>query len=356
MIGLSFDDIAISEITLALFEDSGWYKMNYYTGGLFKFGKNQGCAMLNQKCITNNIPVSKKDYCGKISESLCQTNLMGRGFCYITNNANPDNLSYQYFNDNPKKGGLFIADFCPIVAVPTDKNYFYNWNCITGKSTYPSEYSEKIGTTSGCFMSNAVQGNSYSSLSSKSYRATCYAHSCDLIQNKLKVFVGNTVVDCPIAGGEMDVNNYLGKIVCPDFYSICSYKIPCYDIYDCISKRSEPASRTISYKPKESFTILPTEQAEIKSIKSEEKPNEVITEKTITDTLVTSPMTKPKENTSSENPSEINPVISSEKVPKDDGFVKPKVNPVPPPKELLLISNYININKTLFVLFMVFLT
>ena len=54
MIGLSFDDIAISEITLALFEDSGWYKTNKYTGGLFKFGKNEGCFMLEQKCLENN--------------------------------------------------------------------------------------------------------------------------------------------------------------------------------------------------------------------------------------------------------------------------------------------------------------
>ena len=35
--------MAISEITLALLEDSGWYKANYYTGGLMRFGKNKGC-------------------------------------------------------------------------------------------------------------------------------------------------------------------------------------------------------------------------------------------------------------------------------------------------------------------------
>ena len=103
MIGLSFDDIAISEITLSLFEDSGWYKINFYTGGLFKFGKNQGCNMLNEKCITNNIPISKKDYCAKTSESLCVSNLTGRGFCYITNSANPDNANYNYF---PEKESL----------------------------------------------------------------------------------------------------------------------------------------------------------------------------------------------------------------------------------------------------------
>jgi hypothetical protein len=32
-----------SEIALAFFEDTGWYKVNFYTGGLFRFGKKQGC-------------------------------------------------------------------------------------------------------------------------------------------------------------------------------------------------------------------------------------------------------------------------------------------------------------------------
>ena len=37
------EEMAISEFTLALLEDSGWYKPKYYTGGLFRFGKNKGC-------------------------------------------------------------------------------------------------------------------------------------------------------------------------------------------------------------------------------------------------------------------------------------------------------------------------
>ena len=41
MVSTDFPDSAISDITLALFEDSGFYKVNYYSGGLFKFGKNK---------------------------------------------------------------------------------------------------------------------------------------------------------------------------------------------------------------------------------------------------------------------------------------------------------------------------
>ena len=44
----------ISGFTLALLEDSGWYKVNYYTGGLMRFGKHQGCEFLYEDCEVND--------------------------------------------------------------------------------------------------------------------------------------------------------------------------------------------------------------------------------------------------------------------------------------------------------------
>ena len=52
----------ISEFTLALLEDSGWYKANYYTGGLMRFGKNQGCIFLNKDCYNYNSEEVKNDF------------------------------------------------------------------------------------------------------------------------------------------------------------------------------------------------------------------------------------------------------------------------------------------------------
>ena len=53
MISTDYPDVAISDITLALFEDSGFYKVNYYSGGLFKFRKDKGCDFFDTKCIVN---------------------------------------------------------------------------------------------------------------------------------------------------------------------------------------------------------------------------------------------------------------------------------------------------------------
>ena len=41
----------ISEFTLALLEDSGYYKANYYTGGLMRYGKHKGCEFVTEICV-----------------------------------------------------------------------------------------------------------------------------------------------------------------------------------------------------------------------------------------------------------------------------------------------------------------
>ena len=41
----------ISNITLALFEDSGWYKVDYTKAQAVPWGKDKGCEFLEAKCI-----------------------------------------------------------------------------------------------------------------------------------------------------------------------------------------------------------------------------------------------------------------------------------------------------------------
>ena len=35
-------------------EDCGWYKGNYFTGGLMRYGKNKRYDFLNEKCVNQN--------------------------------------------------------------------------------------------------------------------------------------------------------------------------------------------------------------------------------------------------------------------------------------------------------------
>ena len=56
MIPDMYGDYYISNITLALFEDSGWYKVNYKVSQEMFWGKNKGCEFLETKCISQFTP------------------------------------------------------------------------------------------------------------------------------------------------------------------------------------------------------------------------------------------------------------------------------------------------------------
>ena len=99
MISTDYPEIVISDITLALFEDSGWYEVNYYTGGLFRFGKGQGCKFLNSSCITSSKSNFEWDFCDTPNENKCTSNNLNRGFCYFRKYEKELESNYQYFDD-----------------------------------------------------------------------------------------------------------------------------------------------------------------------------------------------------------------------------------------------------------------
>lgn len=51
MIGDSYGENLISDITLALFEDSGWYAVDFNMSNLFLWGHKKGCDFFTKKCV-----------------------------------------------------------------------------------------------------------------------------------------------------------------------------------------------------------------------------------------------------------------------------------------------------------------
>jgi leishmanolysin-like peptidase len=243
MIGMSYDENVFSDITLALFEDSGWYEVNYYTGGLFRFGKGEGCGFLEEKCVisSNRTGVMTKypyEYCTEQYQPMCTTGRSSKGFCYISDSNFDINENYRYFG-NAHTGGLMWADYCPIAAVPTNENYFFPWNCQTGlNSEYPAELEETFGRMSGCFVSSLVN-RLYTSLLKENYyysdRSICYNYICNFNNSTVSVKVGNKVINCPQEGGTVsNIMGYLGSLTCPDFNQICTSTVRCTDLKDCV--------------------------------------------------------------------------------------------------------------------------
>ena len=178
MVSTDYPDAAISDITLALFEDTGFYQVNYYSGGLFKFGKNKGCSFSSTKCIINE-KAAFDEFCDTSSEAKCSSSRALKSSCYITRYKSIPS-EYQYFSD-PQLGGYSSTNYCPVPYESHSDSNYYQRHCRYGTA---SESLEKTGESSFCFMSSIAESGSVS------IRPVCYEVSCDTSNNQIIITVG----------------------------------------------------------------------------------------------------------------------------------------------------------------------
>ena len=271
MNGYSYtEEQVISEFTLAVLEDSGYYKPNYYTGGLMRFGKNKGCAFLEDKCVdstTHKINEAfENEFYDTISEkknieASCSSGRQSRTYnAWYTLYGLPK--AYQYF-ENPNITGYEPADFCPVPLKyqKEEEDYYFVGHCSTiGKDgnygtmlhdnerfyKYTSEETiEYTGETftdhSYCYLSSLSTNKDVSNV----VRAICYETFCS--QSSLTIRIFNDYIVCPRAGGKILVDGYEGYLLCPDYNLICSGTELCNNIFDCVDKKSEIKEESFNY-------------------------------------------------------------------------------------------------------------
>jgi len=263
MISTDYPEIIISDISLALFEDSGWYEVNYYTGGLFRFGKGQGCKFLNSVCLSSSKSNFEWDFCDIKEKSKCTSNNLNRGICYINNYNSSLPAFYQYF-DNPRTGGWGPVDYCPVTMIYPSNTYYFSGSCINGEldeieSSYPSSLGFSISENSICIESSLIDSSDNSLLIYGYERAMCHKINCNSKDKTITVDIGKTTIDCPTDGGYMEVDGYNGTIRCPPYNRVCTSKTYVGDSINAalkhITSQDNSNSYSKSYSNSYSFTI-----------------------------------------------------------------------------------------------------
>ena len=265
------EEEVISELTLAYLEDTGYYKVNYYTGGLMRYGKNKGCKFIQDKCI-NDYDINpdfeneffNSPYYDYIDPG-CTSGRLSRAYRYLSDFTSiPE--EYQYFPSNIT-GGYSPSDYCPIsVAIYSNNNlfssscselgdgsygkriyyretwiegdYFYNGSRNYNSSQLENITGEAYSDHSFCYLSSLIKKTEEKyDVYRKKYRAVCYETFCS--SKSLTVKIHENYIICPRGGGKIEVDKYGGFLICPDYNLICTATIMCNTLDDCVNKKSE---------------------------------------------------------------------------------------------------------------------
>ena len=274
----SRSDQVISEFTLALLEDSGWYQVNYYTGGLMRFGKNKGCNFINNSCTTE----FKNEFCEYYTipdyidyrNGSCSSGRQSRTYCL------PNSYEYnifsvpEYYRKYQKKAPMY-TDYClineprksekennPLVgscqyALEND-NYGERIDFKQNlRSTISTELFETISNQSFCVLVSLIPNNTNNINNANELldviHPMCYEMFCS--DTTLTIKIKEQYIACPRQGGKVEMKGeFKGYLYCPDYYLICSGTRFCNDLFDCIEKGSLTKEKSYTYTDYQSST------------------------------------------------------------------------------------------------------
>lgn len=218
-----------SSMTLAFFEDKGYYKVSYdRIEGTSPWGFQRGCSFLTSSCLWLGKSGEADEFCFTDDSSTtqrCSFNRLSIGRCDVTRYMSGLPSMYQYFSDSSLGGSMAAMDYCPTV-VPYDGT-----DCITSSATtstslassaIANRYGNEYGESSRCFVSNLITA----AWPVGKMQARCFPMTCTAAGQVLLRIQGVTVA-CPADGteGKADTSQLVGvhgEVECPAASLLCS--------------------------------------------------------------------------------------------------------------------------------------
>ncbi|EFA81873.1 hypothetical protein PPL_05105 [Heterostelium album PN500] len=225
MTGQTSTNPVLSGLTLAFFEDTGFYRVNYSFAEPLIWGYKLGCNFVNQPC---NRWKSDKMFCKFSFAPQCTYDRMAIGLC---NSRATDNIPVRFNYLQNGFAGDELSDYCPYVEGVHDQDRSHY--CTSPSSSNSFFYAGgKHGLSSRCFdstlLSNAYNGGSTYSNSNNNNnnkgeginRPVCYETAC-LNEDRLKIKVGSYWYDCPYGGEISNIEGFYGSLKCPSGVDVC---------------------------------------------------------------------------------------------------------------------------------------
>ncbi|KMT19291.1 hypothetical protein BVRB_1g012970 [Beta vulgaris subsp. vulgaris] len=200
----------VSTMTLAILEDSGWYKANYSMADHLDWGRNQGTEFVISPCNQ----WKGAYHCNNTQLSGCTYNREAEGYCPIVSYTSDLPQWAQYFPQANRGGQSSLADYCTYFVAYSDGS------CTdTNSARAPDRMLGEVrGSNSRCMASSLVRTGFVRGSSTQGNG--CYQHRC--MNTTLEVAVDGIWKSCPVAGGHIQFPGFNGELVCPAYHELCT--------------------------------------------------------------------------------------------------------------------------------------
>ncbi|XGW06004.1 hypothetical protein V3C99_016390 [Haemonchus contortus] len=284
MSGGSLQVHAISRITLALFEDSGWYQVDYSKADEMTFGKGLGCDFVKKSCLSwMKSQKGPSPFCTRESDLTCSADRKSKAICnFAAGMKVPPEYDYNVpglFTDdkgNPVEGGgeNVMADYCPYYSEfehssTQDRDSRCTYKGNAGSDNYTLE---DFSPSSRCFK---LKGGVKIEMNFKRYTYSaeygCYSTMCE--EGRLKIKTAHTEyatceppeepihIEKDVSGvGIVSMN-----IVCPPCQELCS---------DCAPAKQTERKGSDSSKSSENANVGETKNPEDEKNGNQSKDSE----------------------------------------------------------------------------------
>mmetsp|Transcript_476 Transcript_476/g.771 ORF Transcript_476/g.771 Transcript_476/m.771 type:complete len:463 (+) Transcript_476:730-2118(+) len=219
----------LSPLTLALLDDSGWYKVHYEGSQVSPFGHAAGCPFVSDNCIINDEvpnyatgafcsrPTRVNFFSGQIdaatNDLLCDPTHRSIGVCDLFDRTKATGFEFdpngaRYFSDSNLQALTAQTDWCPVPSIPTGVDCTDD----TGPRSSQTYIGEEYGPNSRCL-------NFEPDASSRSV-AGCFDVQCDAASRQV-IVNGDS---CEFDGQLLQFQRLSGltsNMICPKFAVVC---------------------------------------------------------------------------------------------------------------------------------------
>ncbi|XP_068688263.1 leishmanolysin-like peptidase [Montipora foliosa] len=253
MTGIFTQYSVFSRLTLALMEDTGWYKVNYEMAEPLLWGKNLGCLFAKNSCgawikAQRDADQSIAPFCNITAESSdgrtgCSVDSRSVAKCNLVKYGASLPIEYQNFlsgyipgadgNEGQYGGTVALADYCPFYQGFTwtkEGKGLRSSSCVSHHNNLEQDknLALEIYSNSSACIEQTMQwtrrkcGVRYTA---SNWGGGCYRYMCE--HNSLKVLVFGYKFNCFHEGQHIKVLveangwEYRGGLVCPSCEVVC---------------------------------------------------------------------------------------------------------------------------------------